>query len=147
MHKSMTLRVLAAVAMAGLFAAAGTVAIGKDTARTPEKRAEALMDARIDRAHAAYKVAKKRCAGVKGDAGKSCVHKARVDRDAAVRQAQIEKVRKLADLKEKEQERRNGGAKPVSLEAKFAAAKARCEMMGTERDSCLADAKQRFHKS
>ena len=75
------------------------------------------------------------------------MYKARLDRDAAVRLAKVEKVRQLAALREKDEERRSGGAKPPTSQAKLAAARARCEMMGFERDSCLADVKERFHKS
>ncbi|MBC5765705.1 hypothetical protein [Ramlibacter albus] len=141
-------RMVVALALAGAFAAAGGLAIGKDTARTPEKRAEAAMEAKIDRAQAAYATARKKCGDAKTDARKACVHKARVDRDAAIRLAKIEKVRELNALKEKEEERRTGQAeKPLSDAGKFAAAKARCEMMGPDRDRCLAEAKQRFHKT
>jgi hypothetical protein len=148
MQTSIRSRVIAALALAAVFAAAGGMAIGKDTARTPEKRAEVLMEAKIDRALAAYKVAKKRCGAVRGDAARSCVYKARSDRDAAIRLAKIEKVRKIADLKDKEEDRKKHGTAPTpSAQAKYAAAKARCEMMGFERDECLADLKQRFPRT
>lgn len=147
MHKWTGRRWLVAVSLAAAFAAAGSVAIGRDPARTAEKRIEAEMAAKIDRAQQAYDAARKRCGNAVGDAAKACTAKARADRDAAVRIAKIGKVRKLNELKERDEERREGKLKPTSPEAKYAAAKARCEMMGFERDHCLADAKQRFHKS
>lgn len=147
MQTSIRSRVFAALALAAVFAAAGGMAIGKDTARTPEKRAEAQMDAKIDRANAAYKVAKKRCGKARTDATKSCMYKARSDREAAIRLAKIEKVRQLAELKDKEENRKLHGSTPSpTAQAKYATARARCEMMGFERDACMADAKQRFEK-
>lgn len=136
------------VAVLGLVAVySADMAIGRDTARNPQQRVQAEMKEKIARAGEAYKAARSRCAPLKGAAEKACVRKAEATRDAAVRQARIEKVRHLAALREEAEDRRKGKVKQLSPKERYAAARARCEMMGPERDRCMGEAKERFHKS
>ena len=99
---------------------------------------EADRSAKEVKADADFAVAKERCDDLKkGKPRDACVDRAEHDRDAAVRMAKIERVMSSSELKQKQQERRMGGA-PETPAARYAAEKARCEMQGTERDRCLA---------
>ena len=110
-----------------------------------EPSPEADRAAMIAQADAEYDVARQKCDDAKGPAKDAC--KARADhvREAAVRRAKIERVEATRRLKSK------GGAGAhvavkQSPDEKYAAEKARCGMMGEERDSCMAEAKRRFGK-
>lgn len=129
-------------ALAGLVATlclAGGVHADVSDEPSPQAQYEAARE-RID---VAYKAARKACRPLKDERRKRCLAQARATREADVRQAKVEKVMAL-----RAQERAEAGARPQATEAeRYAAARARCNMSGPERDRCLAEAKQRFGKS
>lgn len=109
---------------------------------------DAERDAKETKADADYGVAKERCDdAAKGKARSHCLKQAKAAREAAVRQAKVEKVESVVELKEKAGEHGKPAATPRTPAAKFRSAKAYCEMKGTERDRCLADARRRFNLS
>jgi hypothetical protein len=63
-----------------------------------------------------------------------------------VRRAKIERVEATRRLEATKTSGAGPARTPASRDEKYAAEKARCGMMGEERDSCLADAKRRFGK-
>jgi hypothetical protein len=108
---------------------------------------EAERVAKSAQADADYDVAKVRCDSARDKAKDTCLQKAKNARDAADRQAMIEKVKTVSARKARVEEQRTGGKPAETPEARYAALKARCVMRGEERDSCLADVQRRFHKS
>lgn len=106
---------------------------------------QAAKDARAD---AEYDVARERC----DDAGnraarKQCRQAAAAAREAAVRQAKVEKVHRINALEADAQDPELPEGTPEEVaRQRYAAAKARCVMSGTERDSCLAEARRRFNQ-
>jgi hypothetical protein len=134
------------LALTGGAFAAGS-GLGKDTYKAAQRRIVAEREAKEAKADADYDVTKARCHATKTDRARdACLDRAKVDRDAAIRQAKIERVESTNELKAKLQEAKKARA-PESPAAHYAAEKARCEMMGLERDHCLADAKRRFQKA
>lgn len=108
---------------------------------------QALKEARAD---ADFDVAKERCDDTRGKAArKACVARAKDVHEAAVRQAKVEKVQALAELKRKAAAEKHAGAdrKEESPQERYKARKALCLTKGTERDSCLAELDRRFRKS
>jgi hypothetical protein len=115
-----------------------------DARYKPSPNAE--RDAKEAQADADYRTAKERCAAAKDKARGSCLKQAKAARDAAVRQAKVEKVETVAEEKAKHDEHHKA-VTPQTPTERFAAAKARCEMQGLQRDSCLAEAKRKFGRS
>lgn len=127
-------------------------------AKAREKIARAELEARVKpgpqaeqqvkeiRADAEYAIARKRCENVTGQAADRCVGQAKAVREAAVRQAKVEKVEKLNELKAAAEEPRQE-RHAQTLAERYKAEKARCGMMGTERDRCMADLQRRYPKS
>jgi len=99
----------------------------------------------IARADADYGLARQRCDEVQGAAKDACQARAKHVREAAVRMAKIERVQATRRLKAQGS---NGGQAAVQQapDEKYAAEKARCGMLGEERDNCMAEVKRRFHK-
>ena len=97
------------------------------------------------KAAADYDLARQHCDEAQGSAREACRARADHVREAAVRLAKIERVEASRRLKAKGS---NGAqvAVPQTPDEKYAAEKARCGMLGEERDNCLADVKRRFHK-
>jgi hypothetical protein len=96
-------------------------------------------------AEADYDVAKQKCDEARGKAKDACKARADQVREAAIRRAKIERVEATRRLKA----RGSTGQVAVqqqSPDEKYAAEKARCGMLGEERDNCLAEAKRRFHR-
>ncbi|MDB5860728.1 MAG: hypothetical protein JWQ76_4417 [Ramlibacter sp.] len=102
----------------------------------------AVMMAQAD---ADYDLARQHCDEAQGPAKDACRARADHVREAAVRLAKIERVEATRRLKAKGS---NGGPVAVqqSPDEKYAAEKARCGMLGEERDNCLIEAKRRFHR-
>ncbi|MCG2591698.1 hypothetical protein LZ009_02785 [Ramlibacter sp. XY19] len=94
-------------------------------------------------ADAEYDVAKQKCDDAKGPAKDACKAKADHVHEAAVRRAKIERVEASRRLQKSAH-----AAAPVQAtqEEKFASEKARCGLLGEERDSCMADLKKRFNR-
>ena len=122
----------------------GKVALAElkaDYQPSPEAdRARMIAQADLD-----LDVARKKCEEAKGPARDACRAKAEHVHEAAVRRAKIERVEATRRL---QANRANSGHEHVqqSADERFAAEKARCGMLGEERDSCLADAKKRYGK-
>jgi len=123
----------------------------KGEARVARARLEAERDPTPDRvqeaseaqAEADYAVARAGCRQGSDKARKACIAQAKDRRDFAVRQAKVEKVQAL-----RAQQREGTAARPELTEKeKYAAAMARCNLSGPEREGCLAEAKRRFGKS
>ena len=99
-------------------------------------------------ADAEYDVARQKCDEAKGPAKDSC--KARADHvhEAAVRRAKIERVEATRRLQAQARvaHAHAPAQAPATVDEKFAAEKARCGMLGEERDSCMADLKKRFNR-
>ena len=96
-------------------------------------------------AEADFALAKQKCDDASGKAKDACRARADHLREAAIRRAKIERVEATRRLQSK------GGARAQapqqqSPEARYASEKARCGMLGEERDACLADAKKRYGK-
>lgn len=106
---------------------------------------DAEREAKETVADAEYDVARVRCNATKGKAKDACVAKAKGKREAAKRLAMVEKVDAVAAARRKEQ--RKDATGPETPQAHYAAQKARCNMLGEERDECLAEVQRRFHKS
>ncbi|NML44354.1 hypothetical protein HHL11_11370 [Ramlibacter sp. G-1-2-2] len=131
----------------GAFATGAGVGVGKDALKAAQRRIVAEREAKEDKAAADYDVAKARCKDARSDTARTaCLEHAKVQRDAAVRQAKIERVESSKELKVRVQEAKKPKA-PETPAARFAAEKARCELLGLERDNCLADARKRFNKA
>lgn len=96
-------------------------------------------------ADAEYDVARVRCKAMRPKARDACVTQAKGKREAAKRLAMVEKVDAVAAARRKLQ--RKSTAAPETPQARYAGQKARCNMLGEERDECLADLQRRFHKS
>jgi hypothetical protein len=94
------------------------------------------------RADAEFQVASEKCEARPKYAQDKCVTEARNDRDAARRQAMIERVQELAQLKYRGS---HPPKAPESDKEKYASLRAYCQMQGPTRDECLAQAKRRFH--
>ncbi|HEY8358115.1 MAG TPA: hypothetical protein VIL30_11705 [Ramlibacter sp.] len=120
----------------------------KGQSRVARARLEAQREPTPDREQAAkeaeaeadFALAKAGCRQAGDKARKACIAQAQAKREAAVRQAKVEKVLAL----------RREGAEPrkeATDAEKFAAAKARCDMSGAERDRCLVEARRRFNKT
>ena len=108
---------------------------------------EAEREAREAKADADYAVAKAHCEDArKGEPREACLDRAATQHDGAIRLAKIERVQSSVEARAKAEQRKMGAA-PETPAARYAAEKARCEMLGTQRDHCLADARQRFHKA
>ena len=123
----------------------------KGEARVARARLEAEREPTPDReqevkeaqAEVDYAVARAACRQGTDKARKACVAQAQSRRDFAVRQAKVEKVQAV-----RAQQREGKVARAELTEKeKFAAAKARCDLSGPERDRCLVEAKRRFGKS
>ncbi|QJW84140.1 hypothetical protein HK414_10360 [Ramlibacter terrae] len=94
-------------------------------------------------AEAEFAPAKAACRQPADKARKACIRQAQGKREAALRQAKVEKV-----LAQRAQQRESAEPrKEMTDKEKFAAAKARCDMSGAERDRCLTEAKRRFGKT
>lgn len=107
-----------------------------------EPSPEADRAAMMAQAEADYDVAKQKCDDARGHAKDLCKGRADHVREAAIRRAKIERVEATRRLQS-----RGGQARAQeSPDARYAAEKARCGMLGEERDSCLADARRRFGK-
>jgi len=138
---------LSLVMTGGAFATGAGVGVGKDALKAAQRRIVAEREAKEAKAAADYEVAKARCKAAKTDVARdACLDHAKVQRDAAVRQAKIERVESSNELKARVLDARKPKA-PETPGARYAAEKARCEMLGLERDHCLADAKKRFNKA
>jgi hypothetical protein len=108
---------------------------------------EAERQAKETQAEAEYDVARVRCSALKAKAKDGCVVQAKARLVAAKRQAMVEKVDAIAALKARRERQRKGTAKPETQQDRYAAQKARCNMLGEERDECLADVQRKFQKS
>ena len=123
----------------------------KGEARVERARLEAERDPTPDRdqevkeaqAAADYAVAKAGCRKGTDKARKACIAQAQSRRDFAIRQAKVEKVQALRA----QQREGNVARKELTEKEKFAAARARCNLSGSERERCMVEARQRFGKS
>jgi len=99
-------------------------------------------------ADAEYDVARQKCDDAKEAAQDACKAKAEHVHEAAVRRAKIERVEATRRLQaQAKAAHAQAQAQPqASLDEKYAAEKARCGLLGEERDSCLTDLKKRFHR-
>jgi hypothetical protein len=102
----------------------------------------AMMMAQAD---ADYDVARQKCDDASGKAKDTCKARAEHVREAAIRRAKIERVEATRRLKAKGATQAREREEPTP-EQKYAAEKARCGMLGDERDSCMAEVKRRFGK-
>jgi hypothetical protein len=93
-----------------------------------------------------YDVAKQKCDDAKGSAKDTCKAKADHVHEAAVRRAKIERVEATRRMQAASRASHAPAAVEASMDEKYAAEKARCGMLGEERDSCMADVKKRFHR-
>jgi len=128
-------------------AAKGKAKVAKaelDAEREPSPAADRAV--KIAAAEVDFDLAKQRCEDVKKPAREACQAHAEHERDAAERQAKIEHVEARRRLQQAKAASTKPAPAPASRDEKYAAEKARCGMMGEERDSCLADAKRRFGK-
>lgn len=123
----------------------------KGLARVERAQLEARRDPTPEREQAAkeaeaeadYALAKAGCRQAGDKARKACIQQARSKREAALRLAKVEKVQA-----ERAQQRESTSArKELTDKEKFAAAKARCDLSGPERERCLVEAKRRFGKT
>lgn len=106
---------------------------------------EAEQEVKEVRADAEYELAKKRCRMGPERAEDACVDRAKAAREAAIRLAKVEKVEDVNAEKAKAKEPQ--ARRPQTPAQRYASGKARCNLMGTERDSCLADLNRRFNKT
>ena len=97
------------------------------------------------RADAEYLVASEKCAARAEYARSKCVTAAKNDRDAARRQAMIERVQQVAQLKYRKSHPEKKEVE--SDKERYASLRAYCQMQGPSRDECLEDAKKRFHRT
>lgn len=97
-------------------------------------------------AEAEYDVAKQKCDDAKGPAKDACKAKADHVHEAAVRRAKIERVEATRRQQAAARNAHGPAQAPASADEKFAAEKARCGLLGEERDSCMADLKKRFNR-
>lgn len=93
-----------------------------------------------------YEVARQKCDEAKGPAKDTCRAKADHVHEAAVRRAKIERVEATRRMQAAARAAHGPAQAPATLDEKFAAEKARCGLLGEERDSCIADLKKRFHR-
>ena len=66
--------------------------------------------------------------------------------EAAVRRAKIERVEATRRLQAAAKAAGAPAQRQASADEKYAAEKARCGLLGEERDNCMADLKKRFHR-
>ena len=127
-----------------------TAAKGRGKVALAELKAEYEPSPEADRAmmmaqaDADYDVARQKCDDASGKAKDTCKARASHVREAAIRRAKIERVEATRRLQSKGA--RAQVPEQQSPEARYASEKARCGMLGEERDSCLADAKKRYGK-
>jgi hypothetical protein len=115
-----------------------------DAEREPSPAADRAV--KIAAAEADFDVARQRCEDSRGPVREACQARAEHERDAAERRAKIERVEATRRLQQAKVASAKPAPAPASRDEKYAAEKARCGMMGEDRDSCLADAKRRFGK-
>jgi hypothetical protein len=93
-----------------------------------------------------YDVARQKCDDAKGPAKEACKAKAEHVHEAAVRRAKIERVEATRRLQAAARTAHAPATAQASQDERFAAEKARCGLLGEERDNCMADLKKRFHR-
>jgi len=128
-------------------AAKGKAKVAKaelDAEREPSPAADRAV--KMAAAEADFDLAKQKCQDARAPAREACQARAEHERDAAERRAKIERVEATRRLQQAKVASTRPAPAPASREEKYAAEKARCGMMGEERDSCMADAKRRFGK-
>lgn len=104
----------------------------------------AVKEAQAD---ANFELARVRCAsGRAGQRKEACLAQARGVREAAVRQAKVEKVQELHALQAARDDRDEQQAEE-SPNARYRALKAYCLTTGPDRDRCLDEIKRRFNKT
>lgn len=127
--------------------ARGTAKVARaqlEATRAPSPEAE--QSVKEARAAADHAVATERCEDARRkQAREGCRRKADAAREAAIRQAKVEKVEALDALKAAQLQKASGQAQPEpTLAEQYAAARARCVISGAERDPCLEEARRRF---
>jgi hypothetical protein len=112
----------------------------KPSAKADEKAREA-------KAKADYEVAKEKCDDLKGNAKDVCVKDAKAAYTTAKGQAKVAKADGEKGVNSGAAQDARQDAKNDSNDAKFAAAKERCDAMsGDKKDACVNDAKKKFGK-
>jgi hypothetical protein len=109
--------------------------------------ADADEKVRLARAEATYAVAVQKCKSMDGSAREVCRDDAKMVFKEAKSEARMQKELVAMELRSQQVVQERTQQADRMAEARFAAARERCEMLpGEGRDNCLADVKRRFDK-
>ena len=124
-----------AVMAAGLVFSAHVMA--DDVSSDAKKQSKAEYKAAVDKAEADYKAAKAHCKELKGN-----------DKDVCMKEAKAAEKKAKADAKaNKTSEKASAGAGADKREAEYKVAKEKCDAMsGNAKDTCVAEAKAKYHQ-